>query len=110
GNARIAVIEHDLAEPLPALGCFGAVVSSLAIHHLEHERKRSLYAEVFEHLEPGGMFANLEHVASPTRRLHLDFFDAIAEPIENEDPSDRLASVQNQLEWLRDAGFEDVDC
>ncbi len=44
---------------------------------------------MFELLEPGGVFANFEHVASPTQRLHLAFFAAIEEPIENEDPSDR---------------------
>lgn len=70
---RIELVQHDLAEPLPALGRFDAVVSSMAIHHLEHERKRSLYREVFGRLEPGGVFANFEHVASPTQRLHLAF-------------------------------------
>jgi SAM-dependent methyltransferase len=73
GDERIELIRHDLTEPLPALGRFDAVVSSMAIHHLEHERKRSLYGEVFALLEPGGVFANFEHVASPTRRLHLAF-------------------------------------
>ncbi len=109
-DVRAVFIEHDLAEPLPELGRFGAVVSSLAIHHLEHERKRSLFAEVFDRLDPGGVFANLEHVASPTPRLHLAFFAAIGEPMENEDPSDRLAPVHSQLEWLSAVGFEDVDC
>ncbi len=82
----------------------------MAIHHLEHERKRSLYGEVFDLLEPGGVFANFEHVASPTHRLHLAFFAAIDEPIENEDPSDRLLDVETQLGWLREIGFDDVDC
>ena len=109
-DERIELVEHDLAEPLPALGRFDAVVSSFAIHHLEHERKRSLYGEVFDLLEPGGVFANFEHVASPTHRLHLAFFAAIAEPIENEDPSDRLLDVETQLGWLRELGFDDVDC
>ncbi len=109
-DRRITLIKHDLAEPLPALGRFDAVVSSFAIHHLEHERKRSLYGEVFDLLEPGGVFANLEHVASPTERLHLAFFAAIGEPLEDADPSDRLLGVEVQLGWLRELGFDDVDC
>ena len=107
---RVELIEHDLSEPLPALGRFDAVVSSLAIHHLEHERKLSLYGEVFDLLEPGGVFANFEHVASPSDRLHAAFFAAIEEPLENEDPSDRLLDVETQLRWLRELGFGDVDC
>ena len=110
GEDRVQLVEHDLAEPLPDLGRFDAVVSSMAIHHLEHERKRALYAEAHECLEPGGVFANFEHVASPTPRLHRAFFAAIDEPLEHEDPSDRLLDVGSQLGFLREAGFEDVDC
>lgn len=110
GEENIELALHDMAEPLPPLGRFDAVVSSMAIHHLEHDRKRELYAEVFEVLEPGGVFANFEHVASPTRRLHVAFFAAIGEPLEHEDPSDRLLDVETQLGYLRDAGFTDVDC
>lgn len=111
GDERVELVEHDLADPLPAaLGRFDAVVSSMAIHHLEDDRKRSLYGEVFELLEPGGIFANFEHVASPTRRLHVAFFEAIGERVEDEDPSDRLLDVETQLRWLRELGFDDVDC
>ncbi len=109
-DERLELVEHDLTAPLPELGRFDAVVSSMAIHHLEHERKRSLYGEVFDLLEPGGVFANFEHVASPTHRLHLAFFAAIGEPLEHEDPSDRLLDVESQLVWLRELGFDDVDC
>jgi tRNA (cmo5U34)-methyltransferase len=49
-------------------------------------------------------------VASPTHRLHLAFFAAIREPLEHEDPSDRLLDVESQLGWLRAGGFDDVDC
>jgi tRNA (cmo5U34)-methyltransferase len=109
-NERMELVRLDLSEPLPVLGRFDAVISSFAIHHLEHERKRALYREVFDVLEPGGVFANFEHVASATERLHLAFFEAIGEPIANEDPSDRLLDVQTQLQWLRAIGFDDVDC
>jgi len=110
GDERVELVEHNLVDPLPDLGRFDAVVSSMAIHHLEHERKRALYGEVFELLEPGGVFANFEHVASATHRLHLKFFAAIDEPLEHEDPSDRLLDVESQLRWLREHGFDDVDC
>jgi SAM-dependent methyltransferase len=109
-DERVELVQHDLSKPLPPLGRFDAVISSFAIHHLEHDRKRSLYREIFDLLEPGGVFANFEHVASATHRLHLAFFAAIGEPIENEDPSDRLLDVHTQLEWLRELGFDDVDC
>jgi tRNA (cmo5U34)-methyltransferase len=110
GAKGIELIEHDLGEPLPSLPRFDAVVSSFAIHHLEHERKRSLYGEILDLLEPGGVFVNLEHVASPTERVHTAFFEAIGEPPEHEDPSDRLLDVETQLGWLRELGFVDVDC
>jgi SAM-dependent methyltransferase len=106
----IELVEHDMATPLPELGDFDAVVSSFAIHHLEHERKRELYGEILAALRPGGVFANLEHVASPTERLHVAFFKAIDEPPEHEDPSDRTLDVETQLGWLRELGYEDVDC
>jgi cyclopropane fatty-acyl-phospholipid synthase-like methyltransferase len=110
-DERVELIEHDLSRSLPdGLGRFDAVVSAMAIHHLEDERKRELCAEAFALLEPGGVFANFEHVASPTARLHRAFFAAIDEPLSNEDPSDRTLDVETQLRWLREIGFEDVDC
>jgi tRNA (cmo5U34)-methyltransferase len=58
GDGAIRVVEQDLGKPLPDLGGpFDAVVSSFAIHHLEDERKREIYEEVFGLLEPGGVFA-----------------------------------------------------
>lgn len=109
-DPRVEVVDHDLADALPELGSFDAVVSSMAIHHLPDKRKRSLYAEVFDRLQPGGVFANFEHVASPTERLHLEFYEAINEPIYHEDPSDKTVAVETQLEWLREIGFADADC
>lgn len=106
----IEVVDHDLDEPLPALGRFDAVASCFAIHHLTHERKRSLYAEIFDLLEPGGVFCNLDLVSSPTLALHEHFLHSINCTLEEEDASNKPLDVQIQLNWLREIGFSDVDC
>jgi cyclopropane fatty-acyl-phospholipid synthase-like methyltransferase len=109
-ESSVSVISHNLDEPLPALGKFDAVISSFAIHHLGHERKQSLYVEIYALLNPGGVFCNLEHVASPTLRLHQEFLERIGFTVETEDPSNKLIDVETQLGWLREIGFVEVDC
>jgi len=106
----VEVVDHDITATLPDLGVFDAVVSSFAIHHCPDERKRELYQEVFGALSPGGVFLNLEHVASPSARLHDAFLTAIGYSRDNEDRSNILLDVGTQLGWLRALGFEDVDC
>jgi tRNA (cmo5U34)-methyltransferase len=110
-DRSVTVIAHDLNDPLPAgLGSFDAVVSSFAIHHLPHERKRSLYEEIYRLLAPSGVLCNLEHVASPTDTLHDRFLDTLTLKREEEDPSNKLLDLHVQLTWLREIGFDDVDC
>jgi len=109
-DSSVAVVAHNLDNPLPALGKFDTVVSSFAIHHLIHERKRELYQEIHDRLNPGGVFCNLEHVASASPRLHEEFLASIDVTPETEDPSNKLLDVETQLGWLREIGFADVDC
>jgi hypothetical protein len=134
-----AVVELCTPSPLPlspqrerGRGEGDAILSGLAIHHLPHERKRELYREIFALLSDGGVFLNLEHVASPTPRGEEISNDAMTEHLylrrrergEEVTPEqvrrdflerpDRaaniLASVEEQCGWLRDIGFQDVDC
>lgn len=111
---------------------FDIVVSGFAIHHQPDERKRQLYAEIYDVLAPGGVFLNLEHVSSSTpagEQLFDDFFvdhlynfhvasdpkttrEAIANTYyERPDKKENiLAPVEEQCNWLRQIGFQYVDC
>jgi SAM-dependent methyltransferase len=108
--SRADIVHHNLEFPLPPLGTFDAVVSSFAIHHLVHERKRQLYEEIWALLEAGGVFCNLEHVASASPYGHERFLQAMGITAAEEDASNKLLDVHTQLEWLREIGFADVDC
>lgn len=110
GQPSVTIVTHDLDDPLPALGSFDAIVSSFAIHHCTDERKRSLYAEIFCMLAPGGTFCNLEHVASATPALQARFLAHMGIATGTGDPSNKLCMVESQLDWLRDIGFCEVDC
>ena len=111
-DKQVQVVKHDLNVPLPApqLGSFDIIISGLAIHHVNHERKRQLYQEIFCLLNPKGKFCNMEHVASPTESLHRQFLAAVGLTPETDDPSNKLLDVETQLRWLREIGFQDVDC
>lgn len=109
-DPKVKVVNHNLDNPLPDLGQFDVIVSSFAIHHCADERKRQLYSEVFSALVPGGIFCNLEHVASPTQELHSRFIRSLGLNEGEEDPSNILLDVEKQLQWLRDIGFQNVDC
>jgi tRNA (cmo5U34)-methyltransferase len=110
GDSRVSVVELNMDSSLPNVGSFDAVISSFAIHHLVHERKRALYAEIYGLVNSEGVFCNLEHVSSPSDRLHAEFLNCIGFTVETEDPSNKLLDSETQLGWLREIGFVDVDC
>ena len=101
GRARERLPDADLRvqrleDELPA-GPFDLVVSALAVHHLDGAGKRDLFARVAGVLRPGGVFVLGDVVVSA---------DGQAGPIEIDWVMDLPDSVDDQLAWLRDAGFE----
>jgi SAM-dependent methyltransferase len=106
-DERVTFATHDLERPLPFDGPFDAIITSLAVHHVDDDRKRALYAEIAARLAPGGVFANLEIVASPTQALHDRWRDEMGA---HDDPADMLRDMASQLAWLDEAGLVNVDC
>ena len=84
--------------------------SPLAIHHLPYRRKAEPFGEVFELLGPGGVFYDLNVVAAQTAELHALGQSAFGFDERQQDPSDQPARLEEQLLWLRDAGFDHDDC
>ena len=119
-NVTFEVTDYTRA---PITGTYDAIVSALSIHHIDDDAKRSLFAKIFSALRPGGVFVNAEQVAGPTpaldelyKKLWLQQVreagatpDQIADSLYRQQ-DDRCASVEDQLDWLREAGFADVDC
>jgi tRNA (cmo5U34)-methyltransferase len=121
--------ETDWHDDVTARGPFDMVVSRFAIHHIPDDLKKSLYGQVMKWLRPGGMFVQIEHTASATPmynaaydRLMVEslvasrgdaanFDEVYASYRERADGgANILAPVCDQLGWLRDLGFVDVDC
>jgi tRNA (cmo5U34)-methyltransferase len=109
---RASYIVADLTDPLPP-GDYDAVVSALAIHHLADEDKKQLFARI---AATGAKFVNAEQVAGPYRQWHRDSALALGATeadwaaAEERMRFDRLATVEDQLAWLRQAGFANADC
>ncbi len=119
-------------ERMQAYGPFDAIVSGYSIHHQPDARKREVYAEIFSLLKPGGWFVNIEHIA-PAAQLATDLFDnhlvegyyaieqrnggartraEMANVYLNRPDKDanKLLSVEVQCGWLRELGYQEVDC
>ncbi len=113
-------------------GPFDAIVSGYSIHHQPDARKPEIYAEIFSLLKPGGWFINIEHVSS-SAELNVDLFEkhytSARYAIEKQNGGTRtlqeieteyktrpdkaaniLAPVELQCDWLREIGYQDVDC
>jgi SAM-dependent methyltransferase len=117
---------------IQTFGPFDAIVSGYSIHHQPDARKRAVYQEIFSLLEPGSWFVNIEHVSSAAQ-TNIDLFEdhyisarhaiekhnggtrsfeQIAEEYKNrpDKAANILAPVEQQCGWLREIGYDEVDC
>jgi tRNA (cmo5U34)-methyltransferase len=115
-----------------------AIVSMSAIHHLEPREKQALYARCFELLAPGGVFANGDEVRDPDDERYQAALTNWAAHMQDLSATGRVSApmaetllgwrkrnverfavprvsgddchetVDVQLGYLRDAGFEQV--
>ncbi len=123
---------HTWCDSLDRKISFDVIVSGFAIHHQPDSRKQEIYREIYDLLQPKGIFLNLEHIASRSSlgekafdELFVDSLyayhkthntnqskDEIAQQYYNRNDKNAniLTLVETQCQWLRDMGFTDVDC
>jgi len=133
---RIEFIQASLETPQwleSVTGAFDAIVSSRALHHFSANfRRRAIYSEAYHLLRSGGCFINADNMRPLTDllgRRYREAGDQLAEKYVKQQTGGKmtLAEVKKatqlpshglhdnglldqELAWLREAGFEDVDC
>ena len=108
-------LEHDF-------NSFDIIVSSLSIHHIEDKEKKKLYKKIYNALHPEGIFLNADQVIGSTpdidKTYQMNWMEKIDENKftgpEKDTAIERMkfdkpATLDDNLKWLRDCGFEDVD-
>lgn len=101
---------------------YDVIVSSLSIHHLEDADKVRLYRRLYGLLKAGGVFVNADQVRGATAAIEAEYERQWKEKIADSDLStaektaafermkmDRPAMLDDNLRWLRESGFKDVD-
>lgn len=119
--ARANILEADYLRA-DLGGPYQSVISALSIHHLEDQDKRTLFAKIIALLAPGGVFINADQVmgsSQAVQEFHHNLWlrqslQAGITPAQMAQARarmafDRLAPLQDQLAWLSQAGFIDVD-
>ena len=122
-EGRYRYVTWDFGEgalPDDLTGPFDAAISSAAIHHLPEDALKRLYGEVWARLGPGGAFLNLDLVRAPDDALDARYRaimqteqaarDEPPQPAALSRHHSHLEPLERHLGWLRDAGFEHVDC
>jgi tRNA (cmo5U34)-methyltransferase len=103
---------------------FDLVVSSLSIHHLEDDEKQRLFKKIWASIKPGGAFINVDQIKAPDEYFHELYGSTwlkqvrqngaseqqIQASIQRRKDFDKDSTLGDQLNWLKDAGFENADC
>ena len=102
-------------------GPYDAIVSVLSIHHLGDDEKQALFRRAQAAIQAGGIFINADQVLGKSLQREADYHEAWLREVKaggvseadlvaalDRMESDRMATLADQLRWLEQAGFSDV--
>lgn len=112
----------DYSQSLPD-GTFDGMLSALSVHHLENAGKKELFARIYDCLPKGGWFVNYDQFCAETPFMNEAFNSywegrLAASGLTAHDITlwkerrklDRECSLEQELQMLRESGFETVQC
>lgn len=102
---------------------FDLIISSITIHHIENIEKAQLFKNIYKWLNSNGVFAYSDLFASVSKEIYFKHDNVWHEEVvrlglsetewntwmKHQDESDYYATLSNQLLWLKEAHFEDID-
>lgn len=105
------------------LGNYDVVVSALALHHTPQPKLKAVFEKIYGALKSGGIFINADQVLGNTPENEAAYErvwraavvangitpEVLAGAIERM-KADRTATLDDQLAWLREVGFQQVEC
>ncbi|MGI8568390.1 MAG: class I SAM-dependent methyltransferase [Methylocella sp.] len=122
GTEGITYVLDDISRDFPN-GPYDAVISALAIHHLEDADKQRVYRQSYRVLAEGGAFVNADQCLGPTPARELangeywhrqirerGIQEADLKRAVERMQYDRMSPIPEQLDWLGTVGFKNVDC
>lgn len=127
-DGRYRTVEFDMTSgdwPADIPPGLTAIVTSMCVHHLTDERKQGLFAEIFGHLVAGGWYFNYDPVSSQDpdvqrvwqrvadrenpEAAHRRQHRTPAQQARWENHLRHIIPLDQQLEYLRSAGFAGID-
>jgi len=102
---------------------YEVVKSSLSIQHLTGDEKKQLYHNIYSSLNKDGVFINADQVLGGTPFIESLYKKDWKYKVENSGLSkeeihsayertklDKMSTLEDQINWLKESGFLDVDC
>jgi tRNA (cmo5U34)-methyltransferase len=121
-NPNIEYLTLDFINA-PIAGKYDVVVSALALHHTPQEQLKGVFQKIFNALENGGYFINADQTLGTTPENEDKYAQAWLNGVKAKGctdgdievaiermKADKTATLQNQLNWLSEVGFIQVDC
>lgn len=115
---QVVNLEHEALT-----GEYDVAISSLALHHIAPVTLPTIFRRVYDVLVSGGIFINIDQTLGTTPENERAYSDAWVRDVRAEGTSDadlaaafermkadKTATLEDQLRWMREAGFQHVDC